>query len=116
MQAIPAAPAPFRTMLAILDLLARQVQRVDQARGADHRRAVLVVMEHGDVHDLLQAAFDHETLGRLDVLEVDAAEARAHQPHGVDEFVHVLGVELDVDGVDVGEAFEQHRLAFHHRL
>jgi hypothetical protein len=25
-------------------------------------------------------------------------------------------VELDVDRIDVGEALEQHRLAFHHRL
>ena len=30
--------------------------------------------------------------------------------------VGILGVELDVDRIDVGEALEQHRLAFHHRL
>jgi hypothetical protein len=59
---------------------------------------------------------DHETLGRLGVLEVDAAEAQAHQPHGVDELVHILGVELDIDGVDVGEALEEGGLALHYKL
>ena len=34
----------------------------------------------------------------------------------VDEPLRVLGVDLDVDRIDVGEALEQHRLAFHHRL
>ena len=28
----------------------------------------------------------------------------------------VFGRDLDVDRIDVGEALEQHRLAFHHRL
>jgi hypothetical protein len=51
------------------------MQRVDQA-GRDDRGAVLVVMEHRDVHDLAQALLDDEAIGRLDVLEVDAAEAR----------------------------------------
>ena len=36
--------------------------------------------------------------------------------HAVDELVDVLGVDLEVDRIDVGEALEQHRLAFHHRL
>ena len=36
--------------------------------------------------------------------------------HAVDELVDVLGVDLEVDGIDVGEALEQDRLAFHHRL
>ena len=102
--------------LAVLDPLARDFQRVDQPRRTDHRGAVLVVMEDGDVHQLLEAAFDDEALGRLDVLEVDAAEGGAHQPHGLDDLFGVFGVEFDVDGVDVGEALEEHRLALHHRL
>ena len=35
---------------------------------------------------------------------------------GLDDFVRVVRVQLDVEDVDVGEAFEQHALAFHHRL
>ena len=87
-----------------------------QAGRRDDRGAVLVVMEDRDVHQLAQALLDDEAFRRLDVLEVDAAEGRAEIAHAVDELVRVLGVDLEVDGVDVGEALEQHRLAFHHRL
>src|SRR3546814_10003253 len=51
-----------------------------------------------------------------DILQVDAAEARLEQFDRVDEGLRVLGLDLEVDRVDVGEALEQHRLAFHHRL
>ena len=73
-------------------------------------------MEHRDVHDLFQALFDDEAFGGLDVFKVYAAEGRPHEPHRLDDFVGVLGIKLDVDGVHVGETLEQHRLAFHHRL
>ena len=73
-------------------------------------------MEDRDVHQLAQALLDDEALRRLDVLEVDAAPAFAEQLHAIDDLVRILGVDLEVDGVDVGEALEQHRLAFHHRL
>ena len=59
---------------------------------------------------------DDEAVRRLDVLEIDAAEGGPEIAHAVDELVDVLGVDLEVDGIDVGEALEQHRLAFHHRL
>ena len=36
--------------------------------------------------------------------------------HAIDELVDVLGVDLEIDAVDVGEALEQDGLAFHHRL
>jgi hypothetical protein len=95
---------------------ARQVERVDEAGGRDDRGAVLVVVEDRDVHDLAQALLDHEALGRLDVLQVDAPEGRREIAHAVDEGVRVLGVDLEIDRIDVGEALEQHRLALHHGL
>ena len=64
----------------------------------------------------LQRLLDDEAVGRGDILEVDAAEARLEQFDALDEALAVLGVDLDVDRIDVGEALEQHRLAFHHRL
>ena len=73
-------------------------------------------MEHRNVHHLAQALLDDEAIRRLDVLEIDAAEARAEKAHAIDEFLDVLGVDLEIDAVDVGEALEQHRLALHHRL
>ena len=82
----------------------------------DDRGAVLVVVEDRDVHQLAQALLDDEALRRLDVLEVDAAEGRPEIAHAVDELVDVLGVDFEVDAVDVGEALEEDGLAFHHRL
>ena len=111
-----AAPAPLTTSVRRLDVAPGQMQRVDEARRRDDRRAVLVVVEHRDVHQLAQALLDDEAFRRLDVLEIDAAEADAEIAHAIDERVDVVGVDLEVDGVDVGEALEQHRLAFHHRL
>ena len=73
-------------------------------------------MEHGDVEQLLQPLLDDEALRGLDVLEVDAAEGRAEVADAVDERVDVLGIDQQIDGVDIGEALEQRALAFHHRL
>ena len=116
MQAMPADPAPLHTSSGRGDVAPGQVQRVDEPGRRDDRRAVLVVVEHRDVHQLAQPRFDDEALRRLDVLQVDAAEGGAEKAHAVDEFVDVFGRHFQVDRIDVGEALEQHRLAFHHRL
>ena len=62
--------------LHILDALAGNLERIDECRAGDDRRAVLIVVEDRDVHLGLEPALDLETLGRLDVLEIDAAEGR----------------------------------------
>ena len=98
------------------DLAAGQIERIEQAGGGDDRGAVLVVMEHRDVEQLAQPLLDDETLRRLDVFEIDAAPAGAEIAHAIDELVGILGGDFQIDGVDVGKALEQHRLAFHHRL
>ncbi len=77
---------------------------------------MLVVVEDGNVEQLLELLLDDEAVGSLDVLQVDAAEGRRQIAHAVDEGVHVLGVDEKIHGVDVGEALEQRALAFHHRL
>src|SRR3546814_6908720 len=68
-------------------------------------------MEDRNVHPLLQRLFDDEAFRGLDVLQIDAAEGRLHQLDRVDELVDILGLEFDVDAVDVGEALEEDRLA-----
>ncbi|ENN86334.1 hypothetical protein RHSP_20548 [Rhizobium freirei PRF 81] len=73
-------------------------------------------MEDGDVHEFAQPLLDDETVGRLDILEIDAAEGRAEITHAIDEFVDILRVDLKVDGIDIGEALEENRFAFHDRL
>ena len=113
---MPAAPAPLQTSRVVLMSRPVSCMALIMPGGGDDRGAVLVVVEDRDVHQLAQALLDDEALGRLDVLEIDAAERRAEISHRVDEFVRVLRADLEVDRIDVGEALEQHRLAFHHRL
>ncbi len=102
--------------LDLADRLADDRQRVEQRRTDDDRGAVLVVVEDGDLHALAQPALDVEAVGRLDVLEVDAAEGGLERCDHVDQLVEVAFVDLEVEDVDAGELLEQHRLAFHHRL
>src|SRR5205823_13031545 len=42
--------------------------------------------------------------------------ARAEQLDAIDDLVGVFGRYLEIYGIDIGKAFEQYRLAFHHRL
>ena len=102
--------------LDLADVLADDAQRIQNARRDDDRGAVLVVVEDGDVEQFLEAVLDDEAVGGLDVLEVDAAERGTEVTHRVDEGLDLLGGHAQVDGVDVGEALEQRRLALHHRL
>ena len=64
---------------------------------------MLVVVEYRDVETRLERLFDHEALGRGDILEVDAAEGRRDRGHGFDERLHRRRVDLDVEHVDAGE-------------
>ena len=98
------------------DGLADEFQRVAHRRADDDRGAVLIVVEHRDVHPLAQPRFDLEALRRLDVLEVDSAERGLEARDDVAEAVRVGLVDLDVEHVDAGELLEQHRLAFHDGL
>ena len=101
--------------LRIAQFAVGQVAGIDQAGSSNDGGAVLVVMEHRNVHQFAQPLLDDETFRRLDVFQVDAAEA-AQEPDGVDEFVDVLGAEFQIDAVDIGEALEQRDLALHHRF
>ena len=116
MQAIAAAPAPLQTSLVGRHVAAGQMQRVDQTGDGDDGGAVLVVVKDRDIHRLAQPLLDDETVRRLDVLQIDAAEGWAELAHAIDEFVDVLGSNFQIDGIDIGKALEEHRLAFHHRL
>ena len=102
--------------LGRLDVAPGEIERVDQAGRRNDRGAVLVVVEHRNVEQLAQPLLDDEAFRRANILEVDAAPALAEQLDAIDDLVGVLGRYFEVDGIDVGEALEQHRLAFHDRL
>ena len=66
--------------LQVLEPLAVDLERVEERGHHDHRGAVLVVVEDGDVQLLAEALLDLEAARGGDVLEVDAAEDRARSP------------------------------------
>jgi hypothetical protein len=98
------------------DVLADDLQGVEQGGAGDDRGAVLVVVEDRDVHALAQLLLDVEALGRLDVFEVDAADGRLQHGDRVDQLVRIVLGQLEVEHVDPGEFLEQAALAFHDRL
>ena len=108
------SPRAVQHDAAILDLLARDMQRIDQAGGTDHGGAMLVVVENRNIAFFLEVLLDDETFRRLDILEVDAAKGGRHQLDRAAELIRVFGIQLDIDGIHVGEAFEQNRLTLHH--
>ena len=95
--------------LHLVDLLADDLERVEQRGAGDDRRAVLVVVEDGDLHRLPQRLLDVEAVGRLDVLEVDAADGGLEELAELDDVVGDLGADLEIEDVDVGELLEEIR-------
>ena len=98
------------------DVLAHELQRVQERRPGDDRRAVLVVVEHRDGERLAQRLLDGEAVGGADVFEVDAAHGGLEQLAEADQILGVLGTDFQVEHVDVGERLEQDPLSLHHRL
>jgi hypothetical protein len=62
-------------------VLSGELEPVQERRSRDDGRPVLVVVEDGNIHLPLERLFDVETVGGLDVLEVDAAERRLERLH-----------------------------------
>ncbi len=101
--------------LDVLDVAIGDPQGVEQRSQDDDSRAVLVVVEDGDVETLDQPALDLEAARAGDVLEVDAAERRREPHDRLDDLVGIGRRQGDRDGVDAAELLEQHGLALHHR-
>ena len=70
----------------IFDILADNFQRIDQRRGRNDRRAVLVIVEDRNVHRLLERLFNIKALRALDIFKVDAAERRLEELAALDHF------------------------------
>jgi hypothetical protein len=92
------------------------MQRIDRRRPDNNGCAVLIVVEYGDVHARTANPFNDETIGCLDVFEVDRAKGRLQRADDLGELFGVGFVHLDVETVDMGEFLEEHGLALHHRL
>ncbi len=102
--------------LDVLDFFLCDFEGVEEGGAGDDGGAVLVVVKDRDVAALLERLLDLEALRCADVLEVDAAQGRRQHLAEADDLFGVLGVDLDIENVDVGKAFEEHALALHHRF
>jgi hypothetical protein len=107
-QAMPLAPAPLKTALMESRLLP-----VISAALSSAAPAMLVVVEDGDFQRAAQFLLDLETFRGTNVFEVDTAEGGLQNLAGADDFLGILGVEFDIENVDVRESLKQHSLTFH---
>ncbi len=98
------------------DFFLLQFQRVQQGRGRDDGRTMLVVVHDGDLQLLLQFFFYVKTFRRLDVFQVDAPECGFQGFDDLYEFFRVGFVDLDIEYVDIGENFKQDAFSFHDGL
>ncbi len=81
----------------IFDLSPGQVAGIYEAGKADNCCPMLVVVEHRDVHQLLESVLNDEAVGRFDILKVDATKAWAQITNTVDKIVGIFAVNADVD-------------------
>ena len=99
--------------MGLADLLAHHPQGVEQGRTHHNGGAVLVVMEHGDIANLLEPALDLKAPGRGDILQVDAAKAAGNQINGAHDLVHILAADADGEGVHPAKGLEQGAFSLH---
>ena len=94
---------------------ADNLEGVRQSGHNNDRCAVLIVVKYRDIKLSDQGFFDFEAFGRRDIFEVDTTEVGGDCLGSVDELLRRRDVQGHGKGVDPGELFEQHRLAFHNR-
>jgi hypothetical protein len=72
------------------------MNRVDETSQANDGRAMLVIMEHGNVHETLKFLLDVEAVGSLDILEVYATEGGGKIADTVNECIRILGIHANI--------------------
>ena len=76
--------------LDLIELLASDLDGVQQGGAANYGGSVLVIVEDGDLHRLFETLFNVEAFGRLDVFQVDSAERRFEQLTDLDHIFRIL--------------------------
>ena len=105
---------PDHDDLKVLKLLPDNLQCVEESGYGHDGGSVLVVVEDRDVQSFLQPILNLEAPGSGDVFKIDPPEDRLHLHDGLDDFVHVGGVEANRYAVHVGELLEKLSLPLHH--
>src|SRR5437868_3765161 len=66
----------------LAQLLTHHLQRVQQGGQDHHRRAVLIIVHHGNIERFLEPFLDVEAARSTDVFQVDAAEGGGDRGDG----------------------------------
>ena len=76
---------------------------------------MLIIVEDRNVALFLQFPLNLEAARRRDVLKVDAAEGTGDVVDRLDEFIHILRLHAQREGIHIAKGLEQHALSFHDR-
>ncbi len=76
---------------------------------------MLIVVEDGDIAALLELALDLKAAGSGDILKVHAAERAGDERDGIDEFVYIVRLDAQREGIHIAEGLEEHALTLHDR-
>ena len=77
---------------------------------------MLVIVHHWNIQFLLQAALNLESLWRLDVFQVDSSESRRNGLDSIDKGIHIGGIDLNVEYINISKNLKEQALSFHDRL
>ena len=77
---------------------------------------MLIVVHDWNIKLFLQALFDVKTIGRLDVLKVDAPKSWSNCFYSINKFIRICRVQFKIKHINIREDFEQYALSFHHWL
>ena len=83
------------------------MQRIGRCRTHHNCRAMLIVVEHRNLHPLAAQLFNDETIRCLDVLKVDTAQRRLQRGNDVHELVGIRLSEFDIENIDISKYFKQ---------
>ena len=72
-------------------------------------------MEHRDVADLFQFAFDVIAFGRGNIFQIDTCKAGLQETYCFNNFGRIFGVDTDRYSVYIAKGFKERGLAFHDR-
>src|SRR5699024_6585073 len=93
---------------------AEQLQGIAQCREDDHGSTVLIIVHNRDIEALNETTFDLKAAWCGDIFQVDSAEGWCQASDRINEFINVLGIEHDGDGLQASKGAKQLRFAFHH--
>src|SRR5690606_2046004 len=99
--------------LDVFDFLAHDLQSVKDGGGGNNGSAMLIIVEDWYLHAFAQLLLDVEAFGRLDILQIDAAQGGLERGNDVDQLVGISFIQLDVEHINAGELLEQAAFAFH---